>query len=160
MTSWFSNGGALFRSSVLEPVPRDLRSLDVNFGILPFPKLDENQDKYYTLPEEYSLVFSIPVTADADFASLIMEALAVESTGREPFRRAASRSFEGIAQILSQHLGNAAEADLTDLARDFVDRTAPVGIEPALINREHSGYTVINDYVKHERIKLKSRGEI
>ena len=79
VTSWFSNGGALFRSSVLEPVPRDLRSLDVNFGILPFPKLDENQDKYYTLPEEYSLVFSIPVTADADFASLIMEALAVES---------------------------------------------------------------------------------
>ena len=71
MTSWFSNGGALFRSSVLEPVPRDLRSLDVNFGILPFPKLDENQDKYYTLPEEYSLVFSTQVTADADFASLI-----------------------------------------------------------------------------------------
>ena len=44
VTSWFSNGGALFRSSVLEPVPRDLRSLDVNFGILPFPELDENQD--------------------------------------------------------------------------------------------------------------------
>ena len=78
-TTWFSNGGALFRSSVLEPIPRDLRSLDVNFGIVPFPKLDENQEKYYTLPEEYSLVFSIPVTADADFVSLIMEALAVES---------------------------------------------------------------------------------
>ena len=85
------NGGALFRSSVLEPVPRDLRSLDVNFGILPFPNLDENQDKYYTLPEEYSLVFSIPVTADADFASLIMEALAAKPTGREPFRCAALR---------------------------------------------------------------------
>ena len=78
-TSWFSGGGALFRSSVLEPIPRDLRTLDVNFGIVPFPKLDENQERYYTLPEEYSLVFSIPVTADSDFVPLIMEALAVES---------------------------------------------------------------------------------
>lgn len=78
-TAWFSGGGALFRSSVLEPIPRDLRTLDVNFGIVPFPKLDENQDRYYTLPEELSLVFSIPVTSDTDFVPLIMEALAVES---------------------------------------------------------------------------------
>ena len=27
-TAWFSGGGALFRSSVLEPIPRDLRTLD------------------------------------------------------------------------------------------------------------------------------------
>ena len=78
-TAWFSSGGALFRSSVLEPIPRDLRTLDVNFGIVPFPKLDENQDRYYTLPEELSLVFALPVTADKDFVPLIMEALAIES---------------------------------------------------------------------------------
>jgi hypothetical protein len=78
-TSWFSSGGALFRSSVLEPIPRDLRSLDVNFGIVPFPKLDENQKQYYTLPEEYSIMFSVPVTADPEFSGLILESLAAES---------------------------------------------------------------------------------
>lgn len=78
-TSWFAAGGSLFRSSVLEPIPRDLRSLDVNFGIVPFPKLDENQDQYYTLAEEYSRVFSVPVTADAECSSLILEALSAES---------------------------------------------------------------------------------
>jgi len=78
-TAWFANGGALFRSSVLEPIPRDLRSLEVNFGIVPFPKLDEKQIQYYTLPEEYSRMFSVPVTADPEFASLILESLAAES---------------------------------------------------------------------------------
>lgn len=78
-TAWFSSGGALFRSSVLEPIPRDLRTLDVNFGVVPYPKLDENQDQYYTLPEEISRMISVPVTADPEFASLILEALAIES---------------------------------------------------------------------------------
>ncbi|MCI8388427.1 MAG: extracellular solute-binding protein [Clostridiales bacterium] len=78
-TAWFASGKALFRSSVLEPIPRDLRSLDVNFGIVPFPKLDENQSQYYTLPEEYSIMLSIPITADAEFAGLILESLAAES---------------------------------------------------------------------------------
>ena len=31
-TAWFANGGALFRSTALEPVPRDIRTLEVNFG--------------------------------------------------------------------------------------------------------------------------------
>ena len=78
-TAWFSSGGALFRSSVLEPIPRDLRSLDVNFGVVPYPKLDENQEQYYTLPEEYSWMLSVPVTADTEFTGLILEALAIES---------------------------------------------------------------------------------
>lgn len=78
-TAWFANGGALFRSSVLEPIPRDLRALDVNFGIIPFPKLDEDQKQYYTLPEETSIMFSIPVTADKEFSGLILESLAIES---------------------------------------------------------------------------------
>ena len=79
VTTWFANGGALFRSTTLEPVPRDLRALDVNFGILPFPMLDETQGRYYTLTEEYSRAFSVPVTADMEMVGLVLESLAVES---------------------------------------------------------------------------------
>jgi len=78
-SSWFANGGALFRASSLEPVPRDYRSLDVNFGVIPFPKLDEQQKEHYTLASEFSSVWSVPVTADAEYVSLIMEALSAES---------------------------------------------------------------------------------
>ena len=79
VTNWFAGGGALFRSTALEPVPRDLRSLDVNFGIVPFPKLDEAQKRYYTLPAVDAMVFSVPVSADPEFAGLILEALSAES---------------------------------------------------------------------------------
>ena len=80
-TAWFANGGALFRSTALEPVPRDIRTLEVNFGILPFPKMSAEQDCYYSLPAINSNVLGIPVTADADMTGMILEALCVESIG-------------------------------------------------------------------------------
>ena len=80
-TAWFANGGALFRSTALEPVPRDIRTLEVNFGILPFPKMSDDQERYYSLPAVLCNVISIPVTADPDMAGLILEALCVESVG-------------------------------------------------------------------------------
>ncbi|MBQ2710310.1 MAG: extracellular solute-binding protein [Clostridia bacterium] len=78
-SAWFAGGNALMRSSVFEPVPRDYRSMDTDFGVLPYPKLDENQDKYYTMAEELSIMLTVPVTADAEFSSLILEAMAIES---------------------------------------------------------------------------------
>lgn len=78
-SSWFAAGGSLMRSSVFEPVPRDYRAMDTDFGILPYPKLDENQDTYYTLPESTSMMFCVPMTADTEFTGLILESLAAES---------------------------------------------------------------------------------
>lgn len=79
-SAWFANGGSLMRSSVFEPVPRDYRSMETDFGVLPFPKLDENQDRYYTLPEYATPVISFPTTCDRESVSLIVEAMAAEST--------------------------------------------------------------------------------
>jgi hypothetical protein len=76
---WFAAGGSLMRSSVFEPVPRDYRAMDTDFGILPYPKLDENQENYYTLPENTSMMFCVPMTADAEYSGLILESLAAES---------------------------------------------------------------------------------
>lgn len=78
-SSWFAAGGSLMRSSVFEPVPRDYRAMDTDFGILPYPKLDENQEKYYTLPEHTSMMFCIPMTADTEFTGILLESLAAES---------------------------------------------------------------------------------
>ncbi len=78
-SSWFAAGGSLMRSSVFEPVPRDYRSMDTDFGVLPYPKLDENQETYYTLAEQWSIMLSVPTTADADYVGTILEVLAAES---------------------------------------------------------------------------------
>jgi ABC-type glycerol-3-phosphate transport system substrate-binding protein len=78
-SSWFAAGGSLMRSSVFEPVPRDYRAMDTDFGILPYPKLDESQETYYTLPEITSMMFCVPMTASADYTGIILESLAAES---------------------------------------------------------------------------------
>ncbi len=78
-SSWFAAGGSLMRSSVFEPVPRDYRSMDTDFGVLPYPKLDENQETYYTLAEQWSIMLSVPTTADTEYVGTILEVLAAES---------------------------------------------------------------------------------
>ena len=80
VSDWFANEGSLLRASVFEPVPRDYRNMEADFGVLPFPKLDEAQENYYTLPSTSSLMISFPITCDTEFSSLIVEALAAEST--------------------------------------------------------------------------------
>jgi len=78
-SAWFAAGGALMRSSVFEPVPRDYRSMDTDFGVLPYPKLDDAQKTYYTPAEETSRMFAVPTTADADFSGMMLEVLAAQS---------------------------------------------------------------------------------
>ena len=79
-SSWFASGGSLLRSSVFEPVPRDYRSMETDFGILPYPKYDEHQESYYSLTESSAYVFAIPASVvDLDPTGLIFEALAAES---------------------------------------------------------------------------------
>ena len=78
-SSWFASGGSLMRSSVFEPVPRDYRSMDTDFGVLPYPKLDEAQETYYTPAEETSRMFAVPTTADSEFSGMMLEVLAAQS---------------------------------------------------------------------------------
>jgi len=79
-SNWFAEGNALIRSTSLEPIPRDFRSLDVNFGIIPYPKLDESQKDYHSMADNISArMIGVPVTSDPEFVSTILEVLAAES---------------------------------------------------------------------------------
>lgn len=74
----FSNNQGLFYPSALVSV-QELRSMDTDFGIIPFPKYDEAQEKYYTNGWD-GWIYCVPVTnTDLERTSVIMEALAVES---------------------------------------------------------------------------------
>ena len=67
---------ALFIADALS-IGKHYRTYDVEFGILPFPKLDAAQEKYWSLSWNGFLI--VPVTANADVSGAVCEALAVES---------------------------------------------------------------------------------
>ncbi|MBQ3178975.1 MAG: hypothetical protein IJB52_14230 [Clostridia bacterium] len=78
MCESFMNGSYLFMGMVLEGI-EDLREMEVDFGILPYPKLDEQQSRYYTTILRRYTVAAVPITAaDSSNSALILEAMAAE----------------------------------------------------------------------------------
>jgi hypothetical protein len=57
------------------------REMQTNFGVIPFPKLDEAQQKYYTYSSNGVPLFAVPITnPDLERTGIIAEALAAESS--------------------------------------------------------------------------------
>ena len=76
----FQEDRALFLLAQITFIHRT-RTMESDFGILPSPKLDETQDRYYTSINPYaSSCISVPVTTrDNEKTSVILEALSAES---------------------------------------------------------------------------------
>lgn len=75
----FRGGQGLFRTTTLGVIS-NMREMEYDFGVLPIPKYDEAQDKYYSLVSWGNQAISVPVSlADPDSSSLVTEALAYES---------------------------------------------------------------------------------
>lgn len=77
----FSSGHALF---YLEPIGslKKLRDMDAEFGIIPFPKYDKEQENYITYIAAYAAFCGIPITAsDMQRTGVILENLCAQSYG-------------------------------------------------------------------------------
>lgn len=69
----FRNGQVLFLNYVTQNI-KALRDVEFDYGLLPQPKYDEEQDKYYSLSQ--SNVMVVPSTvADTEFTGVITEAM-------------------------------------------------------------------------------------
>lgn len=77
LINMFQNGKGLFMDMTFFYIS-SLRNMDADFGILPYPKYDEAQKDYLARIEGIELT-GVPVTADTEFVSAIMEAMASES---------------------------------------------------------------------------------
>ena len=75
--SIFNNGHALFYQGLLAMSHTNYRDMEDEFGILPYPKLDEVQDKYICTSQEWTATaFTVPKTAsDLERTSIILEAM-------------------------------------------------------------------------------------
>ncbi len=75
MAQYFMEGKYLFMGMVLEGIEY-LRDMEVDFGILPYPKYDEEQADYYTTILRRYTVAAVPISAEkSSNSALILEAL-------------------------------------------------------------------------------------
>jgi hypothetical protein len=79
-------GGAMFQNDqallmyIRMTEIENLRSMDTDFGILPFPKYDESQTDYISLVNSFiGSALCVPATADPDISGAVLEAMAYES---------------------------------------------------------------------------------
>ena len=75
---YFLNGRALFYHSALGAADSArFRSMEQEFGIVPAPKYDENQERYYTNLSQYTFALNVPKTAEnPERTGLIIDYLA------------------------------------------------------------------------------------
>ena len=76
----FEENRALFMWVRMRVVEK-FRGMEANFGIIPLPKFEESQDKYYSVVNPYTgILLGVPKSVqDLDRASIILEAMAAEA---------------------------------------------------------------------------------
>lgn len=77
----FYEGRELFNASFLHSLSGYSEKCENDYGILPYPKYDTEQDKYYSYADIFSMLFAVPIScAEPDFAGFMLEALSAAST--------------------------------------------------------------------------------
>jgi len=76
----FENGHGLYHWIRFDSIS-DMRASETDFGVLPIPKWEETQDRYYSIVSIYiSSLTSVPIsTQDVERTGILLEALAAES---------------------------------------------------------------------------------
>lgn len=78
---YFNSGNLVFAPLRFYTAYNVLREMEDTYTILPWPKWDEQQDKYYTAADDKFTSFGLPLTSfnSMEFVSIIYEALCAES---------------------------------------------------------------------------------
>ena len=92
----------------------EMRSVEFDFGILPFPKLDTDQKKYRTMPQNGYTMFCTPVTVqNLEKVGAIMEAMSAES------RRSVVPAFYEVA-LKTKYARDEESAEMIDIIREGI----------------------------------------
>lgn len=76
----FKEDRALYTTMAMSSVRTDLAEMESDFGILPYPKLNEAQSEYGTRVQDSLTLFSVPIDCQkVDIAGATMEAIAAEN---------------------------------------------------------------------------------
>lgn len=76
----FMHGKSLFHNNTFYRAFVNFRDMDMDYGIIPYPKWDEEQENYLTWSDGSASLMAIPISnIDYDFSSMITEAMNAES---------------------------------------------------------------------------------
>ena len=77
----FANGNAVFYGTILgDAYNQTVRAMEAEYGVIPYPKMDDKQENYTTFIHGSAAMFSIPVTSkDIDPACAVLEAMCSEA---------------------------------------------------------------------------------
>ncbi len=113
-TEFFAEGHCLFTVGGFEWAT-GMREMTNDFGMIPYPKLNENQEGYYTgYSDVGASMFSIPEAhQDKEFACAITEALAAES-----YRKVTKAYFE--TALKEKYSRDSQSSQMLDLIREGI----------------------------------------
>ena len=107
----FANDRSLFAALRIYVI-NELRDMDSEFGIIPFPKYDESQEAYYTHVDGHAPLMILPKTlSDSRSAGIVLEALAYES-----YKEVVPAVYEIVLQ--SKYARDEASSRMLDLILD------------------------------------------
>jgi len=107
----FSGGQALFYAIFFANIT-SLRDMETDFGILPYPKLDEAQTKYSSTSRYNFDLFVLPIDVkDQEFSGIITEALCAES-----YRSVVPTYYDVVLKTKSSR--DEESAEMIDIIRD------------------------------------------
>ncbi len=110
----FPEDKALFSPSYLSFYHNDYREMESDYGILPYPKFDENQEKYSTRVQDGVSIWAIPITVqNLECTGATLEAMAAES-----YRTVTPAYFE--TALKSKYSRDEQSLEMLDIIRDGV----------------------------------------
>ncbi len=98
MTTDFMEGNALFLANRLMNADY-LREMDIPYGVVPMPKLDESQDNYISLVHDATPLYCIPLT----LSDITMSCAVLEALGAESYRTVTPAYYETVLKVKYAH---------------------------------------------------------
>ena len=152
---YFNSGNLVFAPLRFYTAYNVLREMEDTYTILPWPKWDEQQDKYLTSADDKFTAFGLPVTSfgKMDFTSIMYEALCAES-----YKTVYPEYYD--TALKGKYSAEKETAEMVDLimeGRDF-DVAFQFGASvfkdiPYFVRRKIENYTtnIASDYKKVEK---------
>ncbi|MFA6947726.1 MAG: extracellular solute-binding protein [Eubacteriales bacterium] len=161
----FANGNSMFLFCHFLPAMNELRDMDDDYGIVPFPKYDEAQTDYKTTIDGSFDVAVIPVTVTGeklDRAGLITEALSAES-----WRTVTPVFYDTVLKVkVARDEDSIRMIDIVmngrvvDISWMYAGWSGFNFVIPDLIQNNKSGADFASYYAKNETAKLKAYQDI
>jgi len=157
----FIEGNALFTACLVGDAVALLEDINFEYGMVPYPKYDEAQSNYISAVQRFAS-FSVPITADLDLSSAVIEAWSSEA-----YRTIQPEYFETV--LKSRYSADNQMADMFDLIRAtirfdisdlFCDSLNELSCEPALLIRDDKGGQWASHYASKEKKWNKALEEI